>query len=112
MWRGDKQHEGNAMGHDLVEAQIRAARERGDFDQLPGRGEPLPADPLEGLSPDQRFEALLMRSLGEVSAKVAVVREIRARRALLEHSSSEQERGRAAIRELVHELELLLKKDQ
>ncbi|HEY3493931.1 MAG TPA: DnaJ family domain-containing protein [Polyangiaceae bacterium] len=100
--------------HALVEAQLRAARERGDFDELRGRGKPLQLDDLDHLSPEQRFEALLMRSLGEVPAKVALVREIRACRALIEHSASEQERESAqlAIRKKVNELQRLLNDDR
>ncbi len=37
--------DGYAPGHEtLVERRIRLAQERGDFDDLPGRGKPLPLD--------------------------------------------------------------------
>ena len=98
------------MSQDDVEAQVRATRGRGDFERLPGLGKPLPLDDLDGLSAEQRFEALLMRSIGEVSAKVAVVREIRACRALIERSgcAEERERARVTAREKINELQQLL----
>jgi hypothetical protein len=95
----------------LCDAQVRAARERGEFDHLPGHGKPLVLDDLDHLPAAQRFEALLLRNAGEVSATVSLVREIRALRAQIQHSSSEQEQARAreVIREKKSELQRLLK---
>ncbi len=97
--------------NDLVEAQVAAARARGEFDQLEGRGQPLQLNDLDHLRPEQRFEALLMRSCGEVPAQLALVRDIRALRARLPRTDSEQEREhmRASIREKFEELQTLLR---
>ena len=77
---------------DLVEAQIQAARMRGDFDNLPGHGKPLDLDDLPGLTPEQRFEALLLRGAGELAVEVLLAREIRECREALEQATSAEER--------------------
>ena len=76
----------------LLDAQVRAARERGAFDDLPGHGKPLELELLSGLTPDQRFEALLLRSCGEVLPEVTLLREIREGRARLGRCESAAER--------------------
>ena len=100
-------------GHELLEAQVRTARERGEFDNLPGRGKPLELDDLDHLPPGKRLAALVMRGAGEVSVVVTLVREIRTCRALIERSASasERERARVTIREKIAELTAALKND-
>jgi hypothetical protein len=77
----------------LLDAQVAAARARGDFDNLLGRGKPLELDDLAGLDAQQRFDVLLLRSMGEVAPEVALIRSIRARRARITASGSEPERA-------------------
>jgi hypothetical protein len=99
----------------LVDAQIRAARERGDFDGLPGRGKPLELnDVLPSLTPDEHFEALLLRTLGELPPEVALVREIRACRKALDQGPSPAERARLQVcrRSKLDELCALLKEQK
>ena len=67
----------------LVEARIREARANGAFDDLPGAGRPLELDDMRNLTPEQRLEALVLRSAGEVSEEVLLLREIRERREAL-----------------------------
>jgi Domain of unknown function (DUF1992) len=100
-------------GHELLEAQVRAARERGEFENLPGHGKPLQLDDLDHLPPGKRLAALVMRGAGEVSVVVTLVREIRACRALIERSqsASERERTRVTIRDKIAELSAALKSD-
>jgi hypothetical protein len=76
----------------LLDAQVAAARARGDFDNLPGHGKPLELDDLAGLDGEQRFEALLMRTVGEVAPEVALIRSIRAARERIAESGSGPER--------------------
>lgn len=96
---------------DLVEARIQEARQRGDFDDLAGRSKPLELEELPGASSEERFEALLMRSMGEVSAEVLLVREIRARRMALEQIVDPGERQRllSELQEKRDELSAALK---
>jgi hypothetical protein len=95
----------------LLEAQVAAARARGDFDGLPGRGEPLELDDLAGLDAEQRFDALLLRSVGEVAPEVALIRSVRARRALIEQSHAGPERVKLelALKAEIAELSAALK---
>ena len=76
----------------LIEAQIRAARERGAFDDLPGRGKPLELEDLSHLSPEQRMEALLLRTCGELSPEGALLRQISELRRQLETCESPERR--------------------
>jgi len=46
----------------LAESKIRAAMERGSFDNLPGRGKPLPPDDLAGVPADLRLGFRLLRN--------------------------------------------------
>jgi hypothetical protein len=84
----------------VLDAQVRAARDRGAFDNLPGHGKELPPDELSGLSPEQRFDALLLRSCGEVLPEATLLREIReGRKQLLSCKSPEaREALRAVLR--------------
>jgi hypothetical protein len=77
----------------LLDAQVAAARARGDFDNLPGSGKPLDLDDLTGLDAEQRFDALLLRSVGEIAPEVALIRSVRARRALIDQSRVGPERA-------------------
>jgi hypothetical protein len=91
---------------DLAEARIQEARQRGDFDQLPGRNKPLELEELPGTNPEERFEALILRSMGEVAAEVLIVRDIRQRKIALAHVEAPDERKRllAALQEKRDEL--------
>jgi len=62
--------------HLLVEARIREAEAKGAFDDLPGKGKPLPKDPLEGLPYDERMTALAQRIAGSAPEEVELLREI------------------------------------
>jgi hypothetical protein len=64
----------------IVEARIRAAEAAGAFEHLPGKGKPLPEDPADGLSGQERFEVLLARSIDAVPEEVLLLREIAALR--------------------------------
>jgi hypothetical protein len=46
----------------LAESKIRAAMERGEFDNLPGRGKPLPPDDLARVPAELRMGFRLMRN--------------------------------------------------
>jgi hypothetical protein len=64
----------------LVEARIQEAAVKGAFDNLPGKGKPLPKDPLEGLPYDDRIAALIHRTAGSAPEEVELIREIAALR--------------------------------
>jgi Domain of unknown function (DUF1992) len=62
--------------HMLVEARIQEAAVKGSFDNLPGRGKPLPRDPLEGLPHEDRLAALIHRTAGTAPEEVELLRDI------------------------------------
>ncbi|HEX5659508.1 MAG TPA: DnaJ family domain-containing protein [Polyangiales bacterium] len=95
----------------LLDAQVAIARERGAFEDLPGRGKPLEVDDLAGLSAEQRFDVLLARSLGEVAPEVAMIRSIRAGRQRISQlaPSSEKAELETALRTQVSALAAAVK---
>jgi hypothetical protein len=96
---------------DVLDAQVRAARERGEFDQLPGHGKPLQLDDLDHLPSEQRLAALVMRSMREVPVALSLVREIRSLRKTINQSQCDQERERllALLQNKLTELAAALK---
>ncbi len=78
----------------LVDAQVDAARAQGAFENLAGRGKPLAVADLAGPSAEQRFEALLFRSLGEIAPELALIRAVRGGRAALKGCTVPAERAR------------------
>jgi hypothetical protein len=78
----------------LVEARIQEAASRGAFDDLPGKGKPLPRDPLEGLPYDERMAALIHRSAGSAPEEVELIREIASLREELAAAQAPAEKKR------------------
>jgi hypothetical protein len=56
-----------------VEQQIREAQERGEFDNLPGKGKPVPHEPWDG---DWALAHHVLRQAGETLAWISLAREI------------------------------------
>jgi hypothetical protein len=81
----------------IVEPRIREALANGALDDLPGAGKPLELDDYPGLTPEERMEALLLRTLGEVSEEVLLLREIRADRERIAAATDEAERERLRV---------------
>ena len=86
-----------------VDKQIREAQERGDFDNLPGQGRPLPREPWEG---DWALAHHVLRQAGETLLWISLARDIEAAQtkldALLREAPtvSYAQRGRARERYL------------
>lgn len=95
----------------LVEALIHAARERGDFDNLPSHGKPLELDDLSGLNAEQRFDALVLRTVGELPLEASLAREIRECRKALASARPDEpnERLQQLLRTKLDELIATLK---
>ena len=72
-----------------VERQIREAQERGEFDDLPGLGQPLPREPWEG---DWALAFHVLRQAGETLPWIALGKEIEQRREHLAQLRSEAAR--------------------
>lgn len=83
----------------LAEERIREARERGDFDDLPGEGEPLRLDETELLVPEElRVACRILKNAGYLPEGARVRRELADAEALLRDADSEQQRRGAARR--------------
>ena len=95
----------------LLDAQVSAARVPGDFDHLPDHGKPLTLDDMAGLDAEQRFDILLLRSLGEIAPEMSLIRSVRANRARVRQCLSGPERAtlEAALQAEVSELTVALK---
>jgi hypothetical protein len=61
---------------DLVETRIRDAQARGDFDDLPGVGRPLPDEDLTGVPESLRVAFRILRNAGCVPPGVAALRDL------------------------------------
>jgi DnaJ-like protein len=92
---------------DWVERQIRAAQERGEFDNLPGKGKPLPrrsGDVMEWVAEKLRAEETDTRTL--LPPSLALRKELEDLPARLA-----KERTEAKVRELVADLNKRIKKE-
>jgi Domain of unknown function (DUF1992) len=64
-----------AQWESAIEKQIREAQERGEFDNLPGQGKPLPQEPWDG---DWALAHHVLRQAGETLAWISLGRDIEA----------------------------------
>ena len=62
--------------NDLVESRIRDAQARGEFDDLPGAGRPLPDEDLAGVPDELRVAFRILRNAGCVPAEVDALRDL------------------------------------
>jgi hypothetical protein len=67
----------------IAEERIRAAMERGEFDNLPGKGRPLNLDDLENVPLELRAAYTLLRNAGFAPPEVELRKEIAALEARL-----------------------------
>jgi hypothetical protein len=63
---------------DLVESRIRDAQARGEFDDLPGAGQPLPDDDLASVPEDLRVAFRILKNAGCVPPEIEALRDIEA----------------------------------
>jgi len=60
----------------IAERRIREAMERGEFDNLPLKGKPLPPDDLAGIPEELRIAVKIMKNAGMVPEEVLLRKEI------------------------------------
>jgi hypothetical protein len=77
-----------------VEEKIREAQERGDFDDLPGRGKPLDHSQYFSAPEELRVAHHLLRNAGFVPEQVELLREIGELREQFRACNDEIERNR------------------
>lgn len=67
----------------IVEALIREAQERGEFDHLPGKGRPIDLDEYFQMPEDVRMAQSLLKNAGMTSPEIQLLKEIAELRQLL-----------------------------
>ena len=78
----------------LAESKIRAAIRRGEFDDLPGRGRPLPVDDLARVPAGLRMAFKLMRNAGCLPPELEARNEVARLGSLIAATGDEAERAR------------------
>lgn len=96
----------------LAEEKIREAMERGEFDDLPGAGKPLPFDSSAFVPADSRLGYKLLKDAGFLPPEMELRKEILTLKDLLATIADEEERYHLAreINERVLRLNLLLRR--
>jgi uncharacterized protein YutE (UPF0331/DUF86 family) len=87
-----------------VEAAIREAQERGDFDNLKGKGKPIDLTAYFDTPEDVRMAYSMLKSAGMVSAEVDLLGEIAALKERLVTTYEEKDRSR--IQKMIREKQL------
>jgi hypothetical protein len=78
----------------LADSKIRAAMARGEFDDLPGRGKPLPLEDLSGVPADLRIGFKLLRNAGCLPPELEARKEVARLGALVAAAGDREERAR------------------
>jgi hypothetical protein len=95
----------------LFELRVREARAKGLLDDLPGKGEPLPEDPLASLPAEARAHARVLAAVGAVPDEVRLLREIVRLSAAVENApGAERAALSRELRDRRIELRLLLER--
>lgn len=76
----------------IVEAKIKEAMRKGEFDNLPAKGKPINLDEWAKLPEDIRMGYTLLKNAGYVPEEMLLLKEIEALRARLADSNSEDEK--------------------
>lgn len=87
-----------------VETIIKEAMERGEFDQLKGKGKPLDLNAYFETPEDLRLAYSTLKNAGYVSAEVELLQEIAALKEKLAEITDEDEQSR--IRKLIRDRQL------
>jgi len=78
----------------IAEKRIQEAQERGDFENLAGKGRPIVFEDDSFVSPDLRMAYKILKNSGFLPPELQADREIRETRDLLEGLEDEKERYR------------------
>ncbi len=77
-----------------VEAQIRDAIERGDFDNLPNKGKPLDLSEWEKTPPKLRLSYSILKNAGYSPREVHTKKELAELKAMLESETDDERKQR------------------
>ncbi|MFM8876066.1 MAG: DUF1992 domain-containing protein [Anaerolineae bacterium] len=87
-----------------VEAIIKEAQERGDFDNLKGKGQPIDLDAYFETPEDLRLAYTALKNAGMVSPEVELLQEIAALKERL--ASTYEETQRNKLKKILHDKQL------
>ena len=87
-----------------VEAIIREAQERGDFDNLKGKGQPIDLDAYFETPEDLRLAYSALKNAGLVSPEIELLQEIAALKERLVSTYEETQRNK--IKKILHDKQL------
>lgn len=76
----------------IAEAKIKEAMERGDFDNLPGKGKPLVLDDLSSIPEEHRAGYILLKNAGFAPEELQVKKDINALRELVDSCRDQDEK--------------------
>ena len=78
----------------IVERKIKEAQEKGEFDNLPGKGKPIEMEDDRHIPEDLRLAYKVLKNAGCVPPEVALKKEIRQMEDMLDNLSDEKEKYR------------------
>ena len=78
----------------IIEKRIKEAQERGEFDGLPGRGEPLKIEDDSHVPEDLRLAYKVLKNADCLPPELQLKKEIRKMEDMLEHIPDEKEKYR------------------
>ncbi len=98
----------------LAERRMAEAVRRGELDNLPGSGKPLPPDEFANLPDEIRMACRVLRNANVVPEEMQLDKELRRLRDLFEASSDDEERERlrSELRKARLRLDLLLERSR
>ena len=82
----------------IAEQQIIAARDSGEFENLPGAGKPLALDDDAGVPPELRAGYRVMKNSGFVPPEIEQLKQVRDVEALLPQVASDKEKKRLLLK--------------
>ena len=98
----------------IVEALIKAAQERGEFDNLPGRGKPIDLTSYFEMPEDIRVAQSVLKNAGITSPEVQLLKEIAELRQILTVAVDEKKKNemRKQIQEKQMEFNLMIERQK
>jgi transcription elongation factor GreA-like protein len=96
----------------IAEAKITEAMKDGEFDDLPGRGQPLRLDDLSSIPGELRAAYIILKNAGILPEELQLQKEIVSLQKMLDHSCDDENCGalRRKITEKVLRFNLLMEK--
>ena len=95
-----------------IEAQIREAQARGDFDNLPGKGKPIDLSEYFSTPEDVRVAQTLLKNAGMVPVEIDLLQEIAALKEALSIATDDAEidRVKKVLKDKQLQLNLLIER--